>query len=85
MTDAYVLITTEPSSVMHAATEVDEIDEVTTVHVVTGEYDLIAQLDLDEPEDLPTVVAEKIREAPPIRSTYTLVAYEPTPPDSPGV
>lgn len=82
MTDAYVLITAEPRSVMHAAAEVEEIDEVSTVHVVTGEYDLIAQIELDEPDDLPTVVTEKIREAPPIRSTYTVVAYEPTSPES---
>lgn len=76
MTDAYVHIRAEPTSVMHAAREVGEIDEVTAAHVVTGEYDVIAQVELDDPNDLPRVVTEKIQEAPPVEGTRTSVAYE---------
>ncbi|WP_458204878.1 Lrp/AsnC family transcriptional regulator [Haladaptatus sp. NG-SE-30] len=76
MTDAFVHIRAEPSSVMHAAREVAEIEEVTSAHIVTGEYDVIAQLDLDDPDDLPHVVAEKIQNAPPVERTMTSVAFE---------
>lgn len=77
MTDAYVNIVAEPGAVMGVAREVGELDEVASVHVVTGEYDLIAQLELDDPDDLPTVVADSIHGIQGIAATYTNVAYEP--------
>lgn len=76
MTDAYVHIESEPTSVVHAAREVGEIEEVTAAHVVTGEYDVIAQVELDDPNDLPRVVTEKIQKTPPVEGTMTSVAYE---------
>ena len=76
MTDAYVHVTAESGSVRHAAREVGEIDAVSAAHVVTGEYDLIARLDLDDPEDLPAVVGDEIQDCPPVASTLTSVAYD---------
>ncbi|WP_049970487.1 Lrp/AsnC family transcriptional regulator [Haladaptatus cibarius] len=76
MTDAFVHISAESTSVLHAAREVAEIEEVTSAHVVTGEYDVIAQIELNDLDDLPHVVAEKIQNAPPVEGTVTSVAYE---------
>lgn len=76
MIDAYVHIRAASTSVLHAAREVGEIEEVAAAHVVTGEYDVIAQIELDDPDDLPHVVAEKIQNAPPVERTMTSVAYE---------
>lgn len=76
MTDAFVHIRAESTSVLHAAREVAEIEAVTTAHAVTGEYDVIAQIELDDPDDLPHVVAEEIQNAPPVERTMTSVAYE---------
>ncbi len=76
MTDAFVHIRAESNSVLHAAREVAEIEEVTSAHVVTGAHDVIAQIELDDPDDLPHVVAEKIQNAPPVERTMTSVAYE---------
>jgi DNA-binding Lrp family transcriptional regulator len=64
-------------NVAHAAREVGEIDEVAAVHVVAGEYNVIAQPDIADSDDLPSVVTEAIHEVPPVVETSTSVAYEP--------
>lgn len=77
MTDAYVNIVADAGAVSAAANEIAAIDAVTTVHIVTGEYDIVAQLDLTDPEDLPKVVADDIHTVTGIVDTVTNVAFEP--------
>lgn len=77
MTDAYVNILADPGAVTAAAEEIAALDAVTDVHVVTGEYDIIAQLDLDNPDDLPAVVADEIHSVSGVVDTVTNVAFEP--------
>lgn len=77
MTDAYVNMVVNAGAVSAAANEIAEIDEVSTVHVVTGEYDIIAQLELDNLSDLPEVVADKIHTITGVVDTVTNVAFEP--------
>ncbi|MFB6282205.1 MAG: Lrp/AsnC ligand binding domain-containing protein [Haloferacaceae archaeon] len=77
MTDAYVNIVVDAGAVSAAADAVAEIDEVETVHVVTGTHDIVAQVEVDDPDDLPTVVADGIHTVTGVADTVTNVAYEP--------
>lgn len=77
MTDAYVHIVSDPGAVSQAARAIGDLDEVSTVHVVTGDFDVIAQLELADPDDLPMVVAEKIHGVTGVIDTVTNVAFEP--------
>lgn len=77
MTDAYVNVIVDAGAVSNAAAEIQALDAVTAVHVVTGEYDIIAQLDLDDPDDLPNVVADDIHSVTGVIDTVTNVAFEP--------
>jgi anthranilate phosphoribosyltransferase len=77
MIDAYVNIVSDPGAVSQAATTIREFDEVAAAHVVTGEYDIVAQLDLGDREALPRVVAERIHGVPGVIDTTTHVAFEP--------
>lgn len=77
MTDAYVHAIVDPGAVSQAANEIAYIDAVDTVHVVTGEHDVVAQVELDEPKDLPHVVAEEIHSVTGVVDTVTNVAFEP--------
>lgn len=77
MTDAYVNAIVDPGAVTKAANEIADLDAVDTVHVVTGQYDIIAQLELDDPNDLPNVVAEQIHSVTGVVDTVTNVAFEP--------
>lgn len=77
MTDAYVNAIVSAGAVSPAAREIADIDAVSDVHVVTGEYDVVAQVDLEHSEDLPHVVAEQIHDVPGVVDTTTNVAFEP--------
>ena len=77
MTDAYVHILADPGAVTAAANEIDALEAVREIHVVTGEYDIIAQLELDDRDDLPAVVAEEIHGVSGVIDTVTNVAFEP--------
>jgi anthranilate phosphoribosyltransferase len=77
MTDAYVNAIVDPGAVTKAANEIADLGAVDTVHVVTGEYDVVAQLVLDDPNDLPHVVADEIHSVTGVVDTVTNVAFEP--------
>lgn len=77
MTDAYVNVLVDAGAVSAAAEEIEEIDEVDVVHLVTGEYDIVTQVSLEDPDDLPGVVAEKIHPISGVVETVTNVAFEP--------
>ncbi len=77
MTDAYVNVMVDPGAVSQAAGDIADLDSVDTVHVVTGDYDIIAQIVLDDPDDLPQVVAGEIHSVTGVIDTVTNVAFEP--------
>jgi len=77
MTDAYVNIVSDPGAVQQAARTIAGFEEVADAHLVTGAHDIVAQLDLDDRDDLPAVVAERIHGVPGVIDTETHVAYEP--------
>jgi DNA-binding Lrp family transcriptional regulator len=76
MTDAFVNVMVQPGAVASAAEEIAAVDAVDSVHVVTGEYDAVVQLDLTDHDDLPTVVAEEIHPVTGVVETVTQVAFE---------
>jgi len=77
MTDAYVHVVADAGAVVQAAERIGEIDSVGAVHLVTGEHDVVAQLELSDRDDLPRVVAEEIHGVTGVLDTVTAVAYEP--------
>ncbi len=77
MTDAYVNVLVDAGAVSEAADDIAGIEAVDTVHVVTGEYDIVAQLTLEERDELPGVVADQIHTVTGVADTVTNVAFEP--------
>lgn len=77
MTHAYVNVILDAGTVSEAAREIAASDAVSAAHVVTGEYDIIAQLELDDRGDLPDVVLEEIHSVAGVVNTVTNVAFEP--------
>jgi len=76
MTDAYVHIVIDAGAVSAAAAEIGDVDAVSDLHVVTGDYDIIAQLDLEDSDDLPAVVADEIHTVTGVADTVTNVAFD---------
>lgn len=77
MTDAFVHVIVEPSAIQQSAGAIAAAESVSSVHLVTGEYDLVAQLDLASKDDVAAAVTEEIHPVSGVVDTVTNVAFEP--------
>ena len=75
MISAVILIEAEPARVADLAEELVELDKVSEVYSVTGEFDLVAMVRVRQHDDLATVVTEGIARLDGIRRTHSMVAF----------
>lgn len=73
MVKAYVLVAIEGIDANKAAKEVTTIDEVENVHILYGEYDLIALVKSENLIDLKELALEKIGKSKGVIKTSTLI------------
>ncbi len=71
---AYLLISLKESSEQDVLLELTDMEEVIEAHILFGEWDLIAKVNIESPQDMGTFVMEKIRSLPQIKITSTLIA-----------
>lgn len=75
MITAIVLIKAEPQFIKKCATRLAGIEGVSQVYSVSGEWDLVALVEVTDYEAVATVVTEHITTVEGIRSTQTLTAF----------
>src|SRR3954466_13746220 len=75
MITAIVLIKAEPQRIAECATRLAGIDGVSQVYSVSGEWDLVAMVEVTEHEAIARIVTEGVSVVPGIRSTHTLTAF----------
>ena len=72
---AFVLIQTDASRIPESAQAISEIEGISEVYSVTGEWDLIAIARVSRHEDLADVIADRLSKIEGIRSTTTQIAF----------
>ena len=75
MISAVVLIEAEPGRVGELAEQLVEVDHVSEVYSVTGDYDLVVMVRVREHDELAAVVTGSIAQLPGIRRTHSMVAF----------
>src|SRR5712672_693238 len=75
MITAIVLIKAEPPRIAECATKLAGIDGVSQVYSVSGEWDLVAMLEVAQHEAIARIVTEEVTVVPGIKSTHTLTAF----------
>ena len=75
MITTIVLIRAEPSSLPMTAQRLAEIDGVTDVYSVSGEWDLVAIVKVPEYDRIAQVVTEVFPTVPGLQRTQTLTAF----------
>jgi DNA-binding Lrp family transcriptional regulator len=76
MVTALVLIKAATDKIPELAQTMAELEGVTEVFSVAGQYDLVALVRVRENEDLAKVISEKMRKLPGITSSETLIAFK---------
>jgi len=75
MITAIVLIKADPKSIPQVASRLAGIDGVSQVYSVSGEWDLVAIVEVTDYEAVAKVVTEDISGVAGLRSTQTLTAF----------
>ncbi len=55
---------------------VQKVEQVSEVHSISGQYDLLLKCYLDDDTDIGHFVTEKIQTLPGIKDTFTLIAHK---------
>ena len=76
MVTAVVLIKAATDKVPELAQTISELEGVSEVFSVAGQYDLVALVRVRENEDLARVISEKMRKLSGITSSETLISFK---------
>lgn len=76
MVTAYIMVKANTAEADRLRTELGNIEGVTTAHIVAGDVDLIARVDVDSPADVKTIAAEQIQTIAGVETTRTYIAME---------
>jgi DNA-binding Lrp family transcriptional regulator len=55
---------------------VDNIPQVSEIHSISGEFDLLVKFYLEKDADIGHFVSNEVQTRPNIRDTYTLIAHK---------
>lgn len=59
-----------------AADVVNEIEQVSEVHSISGNFDLLMKCYLDDDQDIGHFVTERLQRLPGIKDTQTIIAFK---------
>lgn len=75
MIKAYVLVVANPGTTRSVYSALQKIEGVTESHEVMGPYDIVAELEVEDLADVPSILGEQIRIIPGVESTTSLVTF----------
>ena len=70
---AYVLVVTDPGRTRHVVEAIRKIPGIVEMHEVMGPYDIVAEIEVANLQDIPPILGERIRTIEGIQSTTSLV------------
>lgn len=71
---AFVLIRCEVDAVLSAVDRIGDIEGVVRVDAVTGKYDAVAEIEVDDTEKIKSIVAGEIHAIDGVAETATCIA-----------
>ncbi len=76
MRAVFVLIKAEPRHVSDVAAQLAELETFSEAYSISGEYDILAKLYVENFDDLGQLVTEQIQAIPHIRQTFTILTFK---------
>jgi DNA-binding Lrp family transcriptional regulator len=55
---------------------VETVEQISEIHSISGQYDLLFKCYLEDEDDVGHFVTEKIQTLPGIKDTFTLIAFK---------
>lgn len=76
MVNAFILVNIDATNIREIATRLMEVDGVTEVYPIAGEYDFMVVIRVRDNANLSRIITEEIIHKPGIRHTKTLFALD---------
>jgi DNA-binding Lrp family transcriptional regulator len=76
MRAVFVLLKTDPGHVTEVANGIAEIESFSEAYSITGQYDLLVKLFVDNVDGVGRLIEQQIHPIPHIRETHTLLTFE---------
>lgn len=74
MVVAYVMVKAHTGDAGRLSDEIDSLDGVVSAHIVAGDVDIIAKVDVDSTADVKEIAADAIQALDGVEDTHTYVA-----------
>lgn len=76
MVIAYVLIKANTSEADRLLDDISALEDVLDAHVVAGDVDLISKVEVETPQDVKDIVANRIQSMDGVENTETYISME---------
>jgi len=76
MRAVFVMIKTDPGHGTAVANAIAEIDSFSEAYSITGQYDLLVKLYVEDVDGLGRLIERDIHAIPNIRETFTILTFE---------
>jgi DNA-binding Lrp family transcriptional regulator len=76
MVVAYVMVKAHTGEADRLKNDIEAIDGVVSAHIVAGDVDIIAKVEVDSPADVKDIAATTIQNLDGVENTRTYVAME---------
>jgi DNA-binding Lrp family transcriptional regulator len=76
MVTAYVMVKAHTGDADRLKTEIEAVDGVTEAHIVAGDVDLIAKVNVETPAEVKDVAATHVQSIEGVESTQTYIAMD---------
>lgn len=75
MIKAYILVVSNPGATKDVFLALQNVKGVSECHEVMGPYDIVAEIQVDNLSDVPSILSDHIRTIPGVESTTSLVTF----------
>ena len=76
MRAVFLMIKTDPGHVTEVANRVAEVESFSEAYSITGQYDLLVKLYVEDVDSIGRMIERDIHPIPHIRETFTILTFE---------
>ena len=77
MRAVFLMLKVEPNRLAEVADQVSELDTFSEAYSISGAYDLLVKLYVEDFDDLSSLVTEQIQKIPNLKETFTILTFHP--------
>ncbi len=76
MRAVFVMVKTDPGHTTEVANRIAEVESFSECYSITGQYDLLVKLYINDVDSLGRLIEKQIHSIPHIRDTFTILTFE---------